>query len=59
MRPLPLFDIELPHVLIQDCPIKSASAAKGNCYRGIRLGHWHLGNWINSASAPTDRRLLG
>jgi transposase len=27
----------------------------GNGSRGIRLGQWHLGNWVNSASAPTRR----
>jgi len=25
---------------------------------GIRLGQWHLGNWVNSASAPTHSTLI-
>jgi len=48
-------DAELTHVPTQDCPTPSRQKSSiGNDSRGIRLGQWHLGHWVNSASAPTS-----
>jgi len=46
------------YVPMQDWPNSNRQkSSTGNGSLGIRLGQWHLGNWINSASAQTRTAL--